>query len=143
MPNCDVIEKDELIRCCKRINQICLLSQDFDFTFQEQFKKLCKRNKEINAKNFADRTGYSVQRFYRMNNGATTSMETFVAFCIAFEIDIKNATKLLRSLGITFKPTDVAHCAYSYLISECVGKSLLECNEILKELGIAPLGNLE
>lgn len=143
MPNYDVIEKDELETCCNRFNQIYNLTQDINYTFGERFKKLCQHNKEITAKNFAERTGYSVQRFYRMNNGKTTSMETFVSFCVVFEIDIQNAVDLLRSLGIAFNPTNIAHCAYSYLISECKGKSLLECNEILKKVGVAPLGDLQ
>lgn len=142
MPNYDVIDEKELKACCQRFNQIYNLTQEINYTFAERFAKLCMSNKEITAKNFADYTGYSAQRFYRMNNGKTTSMETFVAFCIVFEVDIQNAVDLLRSLGIAFNPTNIAHCAYSYLISECKGKSLLECNEILKAVGVAPLGDL-
>ena len=143
MPNYDIISREVLLACCKRVNQLANASRRVNYTFKEQFKELCDLNKEITAKNFCNRTGYSAQRFYRMRKGEPTSMETFVAFCIAFDIGIQTATDLLRSLGITFNPTNIAHCAYTYLISECVGMTLLECNEILKAVEVDPLGDLE
>lgn len=66
-----------------------------------------------------------------MNRGEPTSMETFVAFCVAFDISIQNATDMLKSLEVAFNPTEKLHCDYCYLISECRGKTLIECNEIL------------
>jgi hypothetical protein len=67
------------------------------------------------------RIGYDVNRFYRMKRGEATSMETFIAFCIAFNVSIQNTIEMLKSLGVAFNPTDKVHSAYCYLISECRG----------------------
>lgn len=64
------------------------------------------------------------------------TMKTIVAFCIACNLDILNTIALLESLGLTFKRTSKVHYAYSYLIVNCRGKSIPECNEILKKLEI-------
>lgn len=64
------------------------------------------------------------------------TMKTIVAFCIACNLDMLNTITLLESLGLTFKRTSKVHYAYSYLIVNCRGKSIPECNEILKKLEI-------
>lgn len=83
---------------------------------------------------------------YRMKDGMiktkTREMEylptlkTIIAFCIACELDMLNAITLLESLGLSFKRTSKLHYAYCYLIINCRGKSICECNNILRDFGI-------
>ena len=64
------------------------------------------------------------------------SMRSIVAFCIACNMDMLNTVTLLESLGLTFRRTSKVDYAYSYLIVNYRGKSIPECNEVLKILGI-------
>lgn len=64
------------------------------------------------------------------------TMKTIIAFCIACNLDMLNAITLLESLGLTFKRTSKVHYAYCYLIINCRGKSIAECNAILKNFEI-------
>ena len=64
------------------------------------------------------------------------SMRSIVAFCIACNMDMLNTVTLLESLGLTFRRTSKVDYAYSYLIVNYRGKSIPECDEVLKILGI-------
>lgn len=64
------------------------------------------------------------------------SMKSIVAFCIACNMDMLNTVTLLESLGLTFRRTSKVDYAYSYLIVNYRGKSIPECNEVLKKLEI-------
>jgi transcriptional regulator with XRE-family HTH domain len=62
----------------------------------------------------------------------TPKEKTIVAFCITCDLDMLMAITLLESVGLTFKRTSKVHYAYCYLIVNCRGKPIEECNEILR-----------
>ena len=64
------------------------------------------------------------------------SMRSIIAFCIACNMDMLNTVTLLESLGLTFRRTGKVDYAYSYLIVNYRGKSIPECNAVLKNLWI-------
>ena len=135
MANTDIISVEELAACSSRFHQIYALSQKLNDNFAEKIQKICEQNKTISAKNFSEKTGYPLKRFYRLIHEESFNIQTLVSFFIVFEIDLQTAFNLLKSLGITFSPTNKVHYAYCYLISEYSGETLYKCNEILKYLG--------
>lgn len=64
------------------------------------------------------------------------NMKTIIAFCVACNLDMLNTITLLESLGLSFKKTSLVDYAYCYLIANYSGKSIAECNAVLKNLGI-------
>lgn len=64
------------------------------------------------------------------------SMKTIIAFCVACDLDMLNAITLLESIGLSFRKTSMIHYAYCYLIVNCRGKEIHECNTILENFGI-------
>lgn len=64
------------------------------------------------------------------------SIKTIVAFCVACDLDMLNAITLLESVGLSFKKTSMVQYAYCYLIMNCRGKTIYECNTVLKNFGI-------
>lgn len=132
----EIISEEAVKAVCEKFNSDYGLSLKINHTLKEQIETIIAE-KNIDTVEFCNKTGYDSNRFYRMKRGEAPSMVTLVTFCMAFDISIQNTVEILRSLGVTFSPTDKVHAAYCYLISECRGKSLYDCNEILKGLSIS------
>jgi len=70
------------------------------------------------------------------NNDYIPSMVTLMTLCVVYSLDMPMVITLLDSLGLRFKRTNVVHHAYCYLIANCRGKSIDDCNKVLQELNI-------
>ena len=128
--------------------------------FERDYNLSCKNNKTMSeiVNQIIRSTGYTLDELqeksqidrrtlYRLKTGTIKtkkrtmdyfpSMKTLVAFSIACNLDLLNAETLLNSLGLAFNRTNKVHYAYWYIIKDCRGKSISDCNKVLKSLGIA------
>ncbi len=116
--------------------------QDFDtvgqinYSFAEMFNKLLA-HKQINKEEFLSEIGLSEDTFDNYTSGkGDPSLRGLTAFCIAFEIDNNSFLTLLRSGGYSINFKKKRDCAYAFLITDCQGMTIQECNEVLKEIGL-------
>lgn len=106
-------------------------------SFQEQLK-LAMDVKDMTYEKLADKIGVSVRTITRYKDGHNApSIQMLVAICIVLNLDTKQATALLSSLGRCFLGTKKEDYAYMYLIENHSGKTIDECNEILADLNIS------
>lgn len=124
-------------------------------TLKEEFEKNFALDKEINKtyiqvmevvkkthkptlQKFIDETGLGKTTYYNIIGGYDKPLMTsLVSFAIVFKINLKNVEDLLRAWGLGFEPGNKVHHAYSQLIEKFSGKTMAECNEFLKEVGIS------
>lgn len=113
-------------------------------TFQEQLQYLITVKNDLDGTDWtktslAREAGISPKTIVRYTSGHfAPSMSTLMSICIILQLDIPQATALLTSLGFCFLGTRREHYAYMYLLQNCKGKSIDECNEILTGLHIDP-----
>lgn len=125
--------KEEYRKDC---NQLAQLNKPFGTLISELFEK-----EKINETIFADKTKLGVNMYQRLKHKTSKSdpprMYTLISVCVGLNLSVSTAQTLLYSLGLDFQKTNEVHYAYTYLLTRCRGKSIGECNEILKGLGIA------
>jgi len=63
-------------------------------------------------------------------------MKTITAFCIACELNGLKSMTLFESLGTGFKKSSKTESAYHYIITNFRGKSVHECNDFLRVIGL-------
>src|SRR5574344_1493750 len=109
---------------------------ELHLSFPEMFKKLLDR-KEITKEEFIEETGISGPTFDNfLKEDHDPSLKNVTAFCIAFEIDVNSYFSLLQAGGYSINYRKKRDLAYSFLITDCMGMSIQECNEILKGIGL-------
>lgn len=112
------------------------LDKEINKTYVEVMEVVKKTHKPTLQK-FIDETGLGKGTFYNLTNGYKKPLMTsLVAFAVVFKINLKNVEDLLRAWGLGFEPGNKVHHAYSQLIEKFSGKTMAECNEFLKEVGI-------
>lgn len=117
------------------------ISRENNKTFAEMIRPIIERT---NTYNFCAKTELTEMTFSRFRclvkpnskSKYLPKLNTFVAFCIGYEIDLPNAITLRRAYGRAFNVTDPVHYAYMYLISHYGGKPISECNDLLRKIGI-------
>lgn len=89
---------------------------------------------------FSTKTGLSPNMFCRItkyvNRNDPPQRSTLMSVAIGYNLDYQLTAKLFDSLGIGFILSNSRDYAYQYLLTNCRGKSVDECNEILHSLGI-------
>lgn len=89
---------------------------------------------------FAEKTKLCENQIYRLRKRVDEKdppqRNTLISVCIAYDLDLMMTQALLHSLGLDFNRFNKRDYAYTFLLTRCRGKSIDECNEILKELGI-------
>lgn len=89
---------------------------------------------------FEEKTGLTQNMFDRITGQVEREdlpwRKTLMSICVAYDLDVVMAYRLLDSLGLRFDPVNRRDYAYLLLLTRCRGKSIAECNEILKALGI-------
>ena len=89
---------------------------------------------------FADKTQLSPNMLYRLKQQVDEKnppqRNTLISVCIGYHLDLIMAQTLLHSLGLGFNAFNKRDYAYTFLLTRCRDKSIDECNEILKGLGI-------
>jgi len=107
-----------------------------NYSFAEMFNKLLDY-KQITKEEFLEEVGLSEETFENYSKGKKDpSLRGLTAFCIAFEIDNNSFLTLLRAGGYSINFKKKRDCAYSFLMTDCMGMTLQECNEILKKIGL-------
>lgn len=123
-----------------------------DKEIQEKFADIFNRfveQKHIKATDFEKNTHIDRNTFRLWKQDVKRpSMKKFVAFCIAYKINIGLALYMMEKIEITFILTNKVHYAYYNLIQnfKCCNEQqmFIECNKILEKLNIDPvywLGN--
>jgi len=59
-----------------------------------------------------------------------------VAFCIGCDLEFSTTMPLFHSAGLNLSRTSLLHQAYCYIMINCRGKEIKECNRVLRELKI-------
>ena len=114
--------------------------------FHEIVKEIMK-DRNLTIEQLVDKSGLATQTVHRLRSGKTKNnkgveveyfpyLNTIISFAIACDLDMLMTITLLDSLGYGFRRTYDVHYAYCYLIVNCRGKSISECNEVLEQLGI-------
>ncbi len=89
---------------------------------------------------FLEKTGLGKDTFYNLkkwvNRDNPSSKVTIVSVCVGYNVGLQIARELLRSQGSSFNPHSKNDSAYMMLLTECRGKTVEECNEILEKVGI-------
>lgn len=89
---------------------------------------------------FEEKTGLRGQMLSTLkkwvNRETPSSKGTIVSVCVGYNVGLPIAQELLRSQGSSFNPHSKRDSAYIMLLTECRGKTVEECNEILKKIGI-------
>lgn len=119
--------------------------------FERDFANSAKYNKSFSEMigevlegetymSFAEKTKLCENQLYRLRNRVDEKdppqRNTLISVCIAYDLDLMMTQALLHSLGLDFNRFNKRDYAYTFLLTRCRGKSIDECNEILKELGI-------
>ena len=104
-------------------------------------KKLTKKwgNRVIlDAKRAADLTELNEYIFRRnmYKNNCVIDMGLIISLAVGFELDLISTQRLLQAAGLDFRLENPEHIAYLFLLDQCKGMSVVECNEILTSLGI-------
>ena len=119
--------------------------------FYKDFENSTKYNKSFNEMiseilegesytSFAEKTELSANMLYRLKNvvdiSTPTQRSTVMTVCIAYKLDLMLSQALFSSLGVEFSRFNKRDYAYTFLLTHCRDKSVSQCNDILKTLGI-------
>ena len=89
---------------------------------------------------FAKKTGLSPNMFSRIRKYVSKQDQpqrsTLMSISVGYNLDFQITARLLESLGLGFILSNKRDYAYQFLLTNCRGKSVDECNEILECLGI-------
>lgn len=136
----------QIISDYERFREDFKLSLENNTIFCDYIKHIMD-SKGITIDELVEKSRLSKQTVHRLRSGKHRTMnnkvvdylpedKTLIAFCIACQLDMMNAMQLFGTLGRGFIPTSEVHYAYCYLITNCRGRTITECNEVLGQLGI-------
>lgn len=77
---------------------------------------------------------YSLKK--RVNKDNPCNKSTIVSVCVGYNVGLQIAEELLRSQGSSFNPHSERDAAYIMLLTECRGKTVEECNDLLEKIGV-------
>ena len=89
---------------------------------------------------FVRKTGLSPNMFSRIRTQVDKKdppqRSTLISIAIGYNLDYQITSELLKSIGVRFILSNPRDYAYQFLLTNCRGKSVDDCNEILEALGI-------
>ncbi len=89
---------------------------------------------------FVEKTELSYNMFCRIKKYVDKSnppqRNTLMSIAIGYGLDYQLTAALLDSIGLSFILSNPRDYAYQFLLTNCRGKSVNECNEILEHLGV-------
>lgn len=89
---------------------------------------------------FANKTHLSENMLYRLKKQVDEKdppqRSALISVAVGYNLDLMMTQALLYSLGLGFNRFRKRDYAYTFLLTCCRGKTIDECNEILKELAI-------
>ena len=87
---------------------------------------------------FAEKVKLCENQLYRLRKRVDEKdppqRNILLSVCVAYNLDLMMTQSLLHSLGLEFNRFNKRDYAYTFLLTRCRGKSIDECNKILKEL---------
>ena len=105
--------------------------------FQTLISEILKGETETS---FANKTQLSPNMFYRIRTQANrkdpVKKSTLLSVAVGYNLDYQLTVALLESIGAKFILSTPRDYAYQFILINCRGKNIDECNEILKELGL-------
>ena len=112
------------------------MSLEINKTFHEKITAIFEK-KHVYSSTFCDCTGLEPMMFTRMNRpGYNPNMRTVMSVCVGLGLDVLTTESLLKSAGLAFSPVNRVHFAYIYLLENCKGMNIEDCNNILESFGI-------
>lgn len=128
---------DEWEKIVKQFERDFANSTKYNKSFSEMIEEVLEGETYMS---FAEKTKLSENQLYRLRKRVDEKdppqRNTLISVCIAYDLDLMMTQALLHSLGLDFNRFNKRDYAYTFLLTRCRGKSIDECNEILKELGI-------
>lgn len=128
---------DEWEKIVKQFERDFANSTKYNKSFSEMIGEVLEGETYMS---FAEKTKLSENQLYRLRKQVDEKdppqRNTLISVCIAYDLDLMMTQALLHSLGLDFNRFNKRDYAYTFLLTRCRGKSIDECNEILKELGI-------
>ena len=128
---------DEWEKLQKEFTRDYANSTKYNKSFQTLIREILEGETDMS---FSNKTGLSFNMLYRLKNRVDEKdppqRNTLISVCIGYDLDILMTQSLLYSLGLGFRQNNKRDYAYTFLLTRCRGKSIDECNEILKEFGI-------
>ena len=102
------------------------------------------KRKGITNEQLAERCLLSDRQIYRFKSELfpRISLRSAVALCIGLRLHPLLAMDLLGKAGYCFNAS-LEHTAYRMLILTMTNRSIYECNEQLKTIGVKPIGKEE
>ena len=112
-------------------------SQRYTESFRELINKILGNDTYLD---FISKTDLSANMFYRIKQRVEKNdppqRSTLISICVGYDLDLIVTQVLLDSLGLGFNYQNRRDYAYIFLLTQCRGKEIKECNEILKALNI-------
>lgn len=128
---------DEWEKVVKQFERDYANSTKYNKSFTEMIGEILEGETYMS---FGDKTKLSANQLYRLRKRVDEKdppqRNTLMSVCVAYDLDLMMTQALLHSLGLDFNRFNKRDYAYTFLLTRCRGKSIDECNEILKELGI-------
>ncbi len=114
-----------------------LITTALDLPFPDNLVALMKARKKSNEKLAEDLDiSYAAVSDYRTGNSKPDlPMAVCITKCLA--LNLKEAQKFLESLNYSIAGNEKSTYAYRYMIEHCKGQNAQECNQFLKECGLA------
>jgi transcriptional regulator with XRE-family HTH domain len=151
MANDDVIKEMLWAEYEKQLNKDYDLELETNMAYPELIKHILKKN-GFTVEQACELAGISTSKYHKIRSGEQSSRKAdkkqgemitytphwrdLIAICIVCDIDMERVKQILNSLGLCFKKSDKNHYAYIYILNKYRGKSLEECNELLKFLNV-------
>ena len=105
-------------------------------SYEEIVIKLMK-SKGIDTLEAAALTGLNENLFKNLSKpGGTIQKRFVVSIGVGFQLDVHLTEYILESCGMRFCESSRLDKAYIYVLQNCKGKGIDECNGVLRDLGI-------
>lgn len=131
-----VLSEEEKNKIIKEYKEIFNSDMKIIPTFSGVFSDLV-RKKGVTGIDFEENVGVTDRTLenYKLSNDKP-GMKTIVAFAIVYDVDISVVEQLLQLAGCGFNMTNPVDYAYHFLIRYCRNMKIVDCNNILLEMGI-------
>lgn len=123
------------------------LKEKFDMDYHRYNKQIKSFPEYINEildgeteTSFANKTGLSPNMLHRITKYVCRNdppqRSTLMSIAVGYDLDYQLTSKLLESLGLGFILSNTRDYAYQFLLTNCRGLSVDECNDVLEMLGV-------
>lgn len=111
--------------------------REYDKPFRTLINEILKNE---TSGSFAMKTELEPNMFSRLKHKVDDSdpcqKNTIITICVAYNLDLMMAQALMHSLGSGLNGRNKNDYAYAFILTRCRGKTIEECNDILKKIGL-------